>query len=140
MVLVDSSVWREALRKTGRLDIKVAMEGLLEVDEARWCAPTRLEILGNAPRDIRKPLEESFSAIPCLTCGDEDWDRAHAFLWKLRENGLSAPWPFALVASISLHNNMRLFALREGLEKISVPTGLKLYKPGYGGIFQPEAI
>mgnify|MGYP001550518080 FL=1 len=36
MVLVDSSVWIEALRRDGRLDVKLALENLLEEYEASW--------------------------------------------------------------------------------------------------------
>ena len=43
MVLVDSSVWIESLRRTGRLEVKVALEGLLEAYGAGGgdgrCAP-----------------------------------------------------------------------------------------------------
>ena len=48
MILVDSSVWIESLRREGRLDVKLALEGLLEEYEAAWCGPVKLEVLGGA--------------------------------------------------------------------------------------------
>ena len=46
MVLVDSSVWIEALRRRGDLATKVALEALLEVDGALVTGPILLEVLG----------------------------------------------------------------------------------------------
>ena len=57
MVLVDSSVWIEGLRRKGRLDIKVALEALLEAYEAQICAPVRLEVMGGAKKEERRKLE-----------------------------------------------------------------------------------
>ena len=64
MVLVDSSVWIEALRRDGRLDVKVALENLLEEYEAAWCGPVKLEVLGGARQQDREKLEAHLSASP----------------------------------------------------------------------------
>lgn len=48
MVLVDSSVWIEALRRDGSLHVKVALESLLDAYEAQWCSLVRLEVMGGA--------------------------------------------------------------------------------------------
>jgi predicted nucleic acid-binding protein len=138
MVLVDSSVWIEALRRNGRLEIKLAVESLLEVYEAQWCSPVRLEVLGGARPDERRRLGDHFSVIPYRTCDEEDWERATSLAWKLRDNGLTAPWLDVLIASLALHDGIRLFAIDEHFEKISALTGLALYAPGYGGMFRPE--
>jgi predicted nucleic acid-binding protein len=138
MVLVDSSVWIEALRRSGRIEIKLAVEGLLEVDEAQWCTPGRLEVLGGARPDERDLLGQHFSAIPCRECGGQDWDRAISLASKLRDRGLTVSWLDILVAAIALHDGTRLFATGEHFQKIQELTGLALYEPGHGGMFQPE--
>jgi len=138
MVLVDSSVWIEALRRNGRLDIKLAVEGLLEAYEAQWCAPVRLEVLGGARPDERRRLGHHFSVIPYRPCNEQDWDRAISLAWKLRDKGLTVPWLDVVIASFALHDGIRLFAVDEHFKKISALTGLALYEPGYGGMFRPE--
>ena len=138
MVLVDSSVWIEALRRHGRIEIKLAVEGLLEVDEAQWCAPTRLEVLGGARPSERDLLRQHFSVIPYRECDELDWDRAIALASKFRANELTIPWLDTIVAAIALHDGMRLFAIGEHFKKIRDLTGLSLYEPGHGGMFQPE--
>ncbi len=138
MVLVDSSVWIEALRRNGRLDIKLAVEGLLEVYEAQWCAPVRLEVLGGARPGERRRLGQHLSVIPYRPCGEQDWDRSISLAWKLRDKGLTVPWLDVVIASLALHDGIRLFAVDEHFKKISALTGLALYEPGYGGMFRPE--
>ena len=138
MVLVDSSVWIEALRRNGRLDIKLAVEGLLEVYEAQWCTPVRLEILGGARPDECHRLGRHFSVIPYRQCDEQDWDRAISLAWKLRDTGLTVPWLDVVVASLALHDGIRLFTIDEHFKKIGELAGLALYEPGYGGMFRPE--
>jgi len=138
MVLVDSSAWIEALRRNGRLETKLAVEGLLEVYEAQWCTPVRLEVLGGARPEERRRLGRHFSVIPYRSCNEQDWDRAIALAWKLRDKGLTVPWLDVVIASLALHDGVRLFAIDEHFKKISVLTGLSLYEPGYGGMFRAE--
>jgi len=64
MVLIDSSAWVEALRRKGRLEVKLAVETLLEAYEAQWCSPVRLEVLGGARASERRMLGKFFAVIP----------------------------------------------------------------------------
>jgi len=137
MVLVDSSVWIEALRRSGRLDVKLAVEGLLEAYEAQWCTPVRLEVLGGARPEERRRLGRHFSVIPYRSCTEADWDRAIALGWKLRDHGLTVPWLDVLVAALALQDGVRLYAIDAHFEKISDIAGITLYQPGNGGLFQP---
>lgn len=138
MVLVDSSVWIEALRRKGQLEIKLALEGLLEAYEAQWCTPVRLEVLGGARLEERKALGLQFAVIPYRRCDESDWDRAIALAWKLRDNGLTCPWLDVVIAAIALRDQVRLFTIDEHFKKISILTGLMLYTPGYSGMYNPD--
>ena len=138
MVLVDSSVWIEGLRRNGKLPVKLALEGLLEAYEAQWCSPVRLEVLGGARKEERTRLGRHFSVIPYRKVGDEDWERAVALAWRIRDSGLTVPWLDVLIAAVALHDNVRLYAIDAHFEKISRLTGLRLYEPGYGGMFAED--
>lgn len=137
MVLVDSSVWIEALHREGRLDIKLAIEGLLEADEALLCAPVRLKVLGGARKEDREEIGRHFSFLPDRPCGEDDWNRAVRLTWNCLDAGLTVPVDQALVASIALHDGIRIFATDAVFEEISSRTGLPLYMPRHGGLFQP---
>ena len=137
MVLVDSSVWIEALHREGRLDIKLAVEGLLEADEALICAPVRLKVLGGARKEDREIISRHLSFLPDRPRGDDDWNRATRLTWNCLDAGLALPVNQALVASIALHDGIRIFATDEVFDGISSRTGLPLYMPGRGGLFRP---
>jgi predicted nucleic acid-binding protein len=138
MVLVDSSVWIEALRRKGSLEVAVALEGLLEVYEARLCAPVRLEVLGGARASERAWLGGYFSILPFRPCGADDWERAIALAWQLRNQGVTVPWMDALIAAIALKDGERVYAIDGHFTAIARVTGLRLYEPGPGGLFLPE--
>ncbi len=135
MVLVDSSAWIESLRRDGDMQVKLAIEGLLEAYEAQWCAPVRLEVLGGARLDERAKLGRMFSVIPYRPSREDDWDRAVALAWRLRARGLTVPWLDVLIASIAIHDEVRLYAVDRHFQEIARHTGLLLYRPGYGGSY-----
>jgi predicted nucleic acid-binding protein len=138
VVLVDSSVWIEAFRRNGRLDVKLALEALLDAYEAQWCSPVRLEVLGGARREERGRLGRHFSVVPYRSCTESDWDRAVALAWKIRDRGLTVPWVDVVISALALHDDVRLFALDAHFSAIASLTGLRLYSPGYSGMFTPE--
>jgi predicted nucleic acid-binding protein len=136
MVLVDSCVWIEALRRQGRLDVKVALEALLDAYEAQWCTPVRLEVLGGARQNERIKLSGWFSVVPYRACLEADWERSVSLAWKLRDAGITVPWLDVLIASIAIHDGVRLYTIDEHYQKIAiVQRDLLLYEPGYGGSF-----
>ncbi len=135
MVLVDSSAWIESLRRKGDMHVKLAVEGLLDAYEAMWCSPVRLEVLGGARRDERARLGRMFSVIPYRSCKEDDWDRAVALAWRLRGRGLTVPWLDVLIASVAIHDEVRLYAVDKHFREIARHCPLMLYQPGYGGSF-----
>ena len=138
MVLVDSSAWIEALRRNGDLRVKLAIEGLLDAYEAQWCTPIRLEVLGGARKEERTRLGHWFSVIPYRSVREEDWERAIALAWRLRDGGLTVPWLDVLIAAVALHDQVRVYAVDSHFKEISKRTGLMLYEPGYGGMYQED--
>jgi predicted nucleic acid-binding protein len=138
MVLVDSSAWIEALRRNGDLRVKLAIEGLLDAYEAQWCTPIRLEVLGGARKEERTRLGHWFSVIPYRSVREEDWERAIALAWRLRDGGLTVPWLDVVIAAVALQDQVRVYAVDAHFKEISTRTGLMLYEPGYGGRYQED--
>ena len=138
MVLVDSSAWIESLRRNGDMRVKLAVEGLLEAYEAQWCSPVRLAVLGGARLEERALLGKRFSVIPYRPCREDDWDRAVALAWRIRGKGLAVPWLDVLIAAIAIHDGVRLYSIDTHFIRIAEIAGLRLYQPGYGGLFVPE--
>jgi predicted nucleic acid-binding protein len=139
MVLVDSSVWIEALRREGRLDVKLALESLLEEYEATWCGPVKLEVLGGARQQDRKALEEQFSCIPYYPMTDALWDLAKNIAWRLRDKGCIVPWNDILIAALSVKAECRIYSVDKHFNLMyEAGAGICLYEAGYGGKYNPN--
>jgi len=135
MVLVDSSAWIEGFRRSGKIEVKLALEGLLDAYEAQWCAPVRLEVLGGARKDERARMGNYFSIVPYRPTREDDWERAVSLAWKLRGQGLNIPWPDVLIAAIAIHDGVRLYAIDSHFHEVARLAPLMIYRPGYGGMF-----
>lgn len=138
MVLVDSSAWIEGLRRRGSLEVKCALEGLLDAYEAQWCTPVRMEVLGGARREERRRLGHYFSVIPYRRCEEADWERGITLAWQLRDRGVSLPWLDVLIGAIALRDGVRVYSIDRHFQDLSKWTGLPLYEPDGGGRFRPE--
>ena len=139
MVLVDSSVWIEALRRDGNVQVKLALEALLEEYEATWCGPVKLEVLGGARPQERKALEEQFSCIPYFPMTDAAWDSAKELAWRLSDKGCHAPWTDVLIATLSRKAECRVYAVDKHFDLMQRSgAGIVLYEPGYNGKYNPN--
>lgn len=138
MVLVDSSIWIEAARRTGDIAVKVALEGLLEEYEAALCPPVRLEVLGGAREKERQLLARAFGVLPWVEVTPTVWHRAVDHAWRLRDAGLMVPWNDLLVATLAVEQGCRIYAKDRHFDLMTPVLGLALYEPGYGGAFAPE--
>jgi len=138
MVLVDSSVWIEAARRSGDLASKVGLEGLLEEYEATCCGVVLLEVLGGSRKEDRQRLERLFQCIPYVRMDDSAWERARLAAWKLRDAGQTVPWNDILVATLALAEGCRVYARDRHFDVMREVLGVRLYEPDYGGKFRPQ--
>ncbi|MGH7976060.1 MAG: PIN domain-containing protein [Limisphaerales bacterium] len=139
MVLVDSSVWIEVLRRDGNVYVKLALENLLEEYEAAFCGPVKLEVLGGARAQDREKLETHFSRIPYFQMKDSAWDNAKKLAWRLRDRGCNTPWNDILIAAISVEADCRIYAVDKHFELMrDSGAGIRLYQPGYSGQYNPN--
>ena len=138
MVLVDSSVWIEAMRRQGDLLCKVALRALLDEYEAVTCSPVLLEVLGGARKEERKAMQEDFSVVPHIQAGPKDWATATEYAWKLRDRGHSLPWNDVLIGTMALRRQLRTYSTDKHFAIMSHVLGLPSYTPGYGGSYNPH--
>ena len=137
MVIVDTSVWIEAGRLHGKLEVKVALEALLEAYEATWCGVVKLEFIGRAKESERRKLEFFFSTIPYKATSEAHWEAAKKLGWKLRDSGITVPANDILLAALALEAGCRLYAVDAHFEEIARLVPLALYRPSYGGSYNP---
>jgi predicted nucleic acid-binding protein len=138
MVLIDTSAWIEFFRRDGKLETKLAVRGLLDKYEATLCGPVEMEFLGGALPQEKKRLQSWFNVLPYARNNQKIWRQAADTFSQLRENGLTVPWNDALIATITLGQDCRVFAVDKHFTAMAPHLGLRLYEPGYGGIFNPD--
>ncbi len=138
MVLVDTSAWIEFFRRDGALEVKLAMRGLLDKFEATLCGPVEMEFLGGARPKEKRRLQSWFGIIPYVLKDQKFWRQSADTFSRLRQTGLTIPWNDALIATITLKQDCRVYAVDKHFTAMAPHLGLKLYEPGYGGIFNPE--
>ena len=138
MVLVDSSAWIEALRRNGKLEVKLAIQALNEEYEAAWCSVIKLEVLGGSRKEERLRLEQYFSVIPYRIINEATWDLAKSFSWRLRDRGQAVPMTDILIAAAAMEIGIRLYSVDQHFLPMQDILGLRLYIPGYGGLFAPD--
>ena len=138
MVLVDTSAWIEFHRRDGSPAVKLAMVGLLQEFEATLCGPVEMEFIGGARPSEASRLKAEWSIIPYLRNDQTIWRKAASTYSRLRANGLIVPWNDALIATLAMEADCRVYAIDKHFEAMPRFTALRLYEPGYNGAFNSE--
>ena len=123
-VLVDTSAWISALRGTDE-PIKVAVDELLNLDQALFCGVVEMELLyGMRPKE-RKLLLPLFEALPYVEIDREDWKVAGNMLADMRSRGTTIPASDALIACLCLRHGLEILTTDRHFEKVP---GLKHHR------------
>ena len=109
MIVVDTSVWVEALR--GRQPLAGQIAEALDRDVVALPAPVRIELLSGAKRTERIQLRRVLSALPLLMPNGGTWTRIEDWV----STGAAAAHRFAvadlLVAAIAWENDCAVWSL-----------------------------
>jgi predicted nucleic acid-binding protein len=102
VVLVDTSIWIDALRYTGPPGIRAELTALIEKGDAAWCAAVRLELwAGVRDRRERTVLRQFSSVLTDLPITGDVWEIAIALAEKGRGKGLTFPYPDLIIFACS---------------------------------------
>ncbi|MFT3991279.1 MAG: PIN domain-containing protein [Luteolibacter sp.] len=139
MVLVDTSALVEFFREKGDAYVKLAVRSLFDAYEATLCGPVEMEFLGGARPGERERIRAWFSVLPYARNDQKIWRKAAGNFSILKSRGLTAPWNDVLIATIAMEKDCRVYAVDKHFETMGdLLPGLFLYRPGYGGMFEPE--
>lgn len=138
MVLVDTSVMVEFFRRTGMLEVKLAVRGLLDAFELTLCGPVELEFLGGARRDEKNRIQAWLNILPYLRNDQKLWRKGAETYSRLKAEGLTVPWNDVLIATLAIDAGCRVYAVDKHFTAMAGILDLHLYTPGYAGMYRPE--
>ena len=138
MVIVDTSAWVEFFRRDGDPYVKLAVKGLLDAYECALCGPVELEFLGGARPHEMPRIQSWFDILPYVKNDQKLWRIGAGNFAKLRAAGFTVPWNDVLIATLALEKDFAVYAHDKHFPIMRNVLGIRLYVPGYNGMFNPD--
>jgi hypothetical protein len=103
LTLIDTSSWIEALRRTGRAEVRERVARLMSEGRAAWCDLVALELWNGArggyERDQLQRLGQELVLLPTTALA---WSRARALADRCRSAGNTVPATDLIIAACAL--------------------------------------
>lgn len=100
MIVVDTSVWVDALRR-GRRGTAETLDALLDADEVALALPVRIELASGVARHQRTPLMRALSGLPVIQPDDDTWARIERWIPEAAHAGERFGLSDLLVAALA---------------------------------------
>lgn len=108
MILIDTSVWIEYLRKSGDAQVKLRVRQAIAMGSAAYSCPVYSELLAGAKDEELADIEEALSYCRRLPFEPAHWDKAGNLYRSLRQLGVTVPHDDARIAAIASALDMPL--------------------------------
>ena len=109
LVLIDTSVWILALRKSPLLVVRDEVEHLLAENRVAIVPIIRLELLGGTKSlDEFNRLKTRLEALHQIPTDEANWEAAAELSFKLRQLGKVIPYTDILIGSAAILSNSLL--------------------------------
>ena len=120
MVLIDTSAWIEALRRTGDAATREAVRAAMVDGEARLCDLVLLELWngarGNAEVAMLRQIEAEVATLPMNA---EVWRAANGLARVLRSSGITVPATDIAIAACARHHGADLLHRDDDFDRIA---------------------
>ena len=131
MILVDTSVWVQALRQ-GDSDEAHELSRLLDEDLVTLAAPVRLEILSGAGKRHLATLERLLSALPVLYPERSTWDLALSWVDIATRRGQQFGLADLLIGAQATETDAAIWSLDRDFERLASLGLVRLHEPRSG--------
>ena len=131
-VLVDTSVWSLALRRSAVADDAVVVElrNLIADNRAQLIGPIRQEILSGVrePQQFER-LREHLAAFPDLPLFEDDYVQASRYFNACRAKGILGSNTDFLIAAVSADRRMPIFTTDRDFDRYQAILPIQLHPP-----------
>lgn len=126
LVLIDTSVWILALRKSPPPVIRDEVEHLLTENRVAIVPMIRLELLGGtkSPDEFNR-LKSRLDALHQIPASEANWEAAIQLSFKLRQQGKIIPYTDILIGSAAIITNCMLLHADRHFDLMAEDTDLK---------------
>ena len=128
MILVDTSVWVQALRQR-ESDEAHELTRLLDEDLVALAAPVRIEILSGASRRDLPTLERVLSALPVLYPERSTWKLATSWIETATRRGERFGLADLLIGAQATESGASIWSLDRDFERLSKLDLIRLHCP-----------
>ena len=131
MVLVDTSIWSQALRRGAKhnKDARQKLSDLIVGNRAEIIGPIRQELLSGIREKAQfETLQEHLAAFPDIAIQPEDYITAARFFNLCRSKGIQGSNTDYLICAIAVHHQLEIFTSDNDFKNYEKVLPIKLYK------------
>lgn len=128
MILVDTSVWVEALRDAGSAEA-AELRTLLDDDRAALAWPVRIEILSGAAGREQRRLRRLLAALPCWFPGPQTWRAMETWVDQAARAGERFAVGDLLIGAVAAENAAPVWSLDGDFQRLAGLGLVELYGP-----------
>jgi predicted nucleic acid-binding protein len=128
VIVVDTSVWVNALRSTASTEAEIVGQ-LLDSDEVALAIPVRVELLSGASKSDRPRLRRALSALPILYPSDETWSLIDTWIDTAGAAGHQFGLGDLLIAALAHESGSLIWSLDADFTRMSRLGFVDRYEP-----------
>ncbi len=128
MIVVDTSVWVQALRSRESLEAE-ELSHLLDEDRVALPAAVRLEILSGAGRRELPLLRRLLAALPVLYPERSTWDLATSWIEPSRRRGERFGFADLLIGAQAAESDAAVWSNDKDFERLASMGLIRLHEP-----------
>ena len=134
-VLVDTSVWSLALRRSGALaeedrSLVDELQGLIDDVRVAMIGPIRQELLSGIPSQTQfEDLRERLQAFEDLPLARDDYERAAGFYNTCRSRGVQGSQTGLLICAVGAGRGIPIFTFDKDFDLYAKHLPVSLHRP-----------
>jgi predicted nucleic acid-binding protein len=126
VIVVDTSVWVEALRHGGS-DAATTLRALIDADEVALPLPVRIELLNGVASRDRPGLQEALTALPVLRPTEETWWQIESWVELSARKGQRFALTDLLIAALAGEVDGLVWSLDDDFQRMARLKLVRLY-------------